>query len=252
MAGRSGADSVDRRTVLAGVAGLVGLAGCTGGGGDTDGSGDAVTGTATPTGTTSAGSDTDGGVKNCPQLPGSFTEFDAGETPLPVDFEYPGAMDEPTYVTDRNWADGNGVVAKLPKGSDETGDGDLHLTLGVRYFARYADGREDWYEDRSGLEEFATTGFDDETVRFLTGETGGPYGGEHNGHLAVALIPFDLSEPDKRGYFKLVTGIEALLYRADASDVSEACGERQKRTLVRVAESVSLNAATTFEQYVDP
>jgi hypothetical protein len=89
-------------------------------------------------------------------------------------------------------------------------------------------------------------------VTFLTGETAGPYGGEHNGHNAVGLIPFDLSEPAKRGYFRAILGIETLLYRADASDVTEDCGKNQTTALKRVVESLSRNPATTFAEYVDP
>jgi hypothetical protein len=279
MNGDSDPEGVDvsRRALLAATAGVVGLAGCSGGG---DGSNAGPTGTTTdglgggptdpPRTTTQAGNGSVGGsttpteedgattssggsIESCPMLPGSFTGYDPGAKPLPLTFEHPSAMaGSLRYVADGNWEDGNSVVGTIYRGDDREGDGDISLTVGVDYFARYEGGKENWYEQRSKLETFATTSFGDESVTFLTGETGGPYGGQYNGHTTVGLIPFDLSEPDKRGYFRAVLGIEALLYRADVDDVTEQCGENQKATLKQVVNSLSLNGATTFEQYVDP
>lgn len=269
--------SFDRRTVLLATAGLAGLAGC-GGSSDTDPTeeNETTAGGApgdtpaddTPAGDTSASDTTtedtsmddtsedttteSAGPTECPMLPGSYTQFDPGSAPLPITFEHPSAMaDTIGFLNPDNFEEGNVVEGRIPRGSEQEGDGDVRMAAGVDYFARYEDGRQNWYDDRSDLDTFATTTVNGESVEFLEGQTAGPYGGENNGYNAVGLVPFQSSDPDRTTYHRTVVSIEVLLYRTDASDVTETCGQNQRAALERTVQSIQGNGSSTFEQYIE-
>lgn len=252
--------AVDRRTVLAATAGIAGLAGCLGEGGgeaptgDGDGtpggnddSGDAAGSDGGATATTAAG---DAPPTECPMLPGSYATHDTGEKPLPVDFEYPAAMEGSwTFQNPDDWAGSNTIRGRVERGEDHDGDGDVRMTLAVRYRANSAAARDSWY-DEATADPLTTIDFDGESVEFLVAHPEGPYAGEHNGWQARGMLPYRPAGRDSMSYFQAAVTVETLLFRVDAEDVTEACGRNQRDAVARTVESLSLNDATTFDQYV--
>lgn len=243
---------VDRRTVLAATAGIGGLAGCLGGDdpgtvGDEDGGGD---GSSDDGGTdTTARGDAPPG--ECPMLPGSYLTHDTGAKPLPVDFEYPAAMEGSwTYQNPDSWAGSNTILGRVERGEDHDGDGDVRMALAVRYRSNSPGERDAWYEE-ADAESLTTVDFNGESVEFLVADPGGPHAGEHNGWQARGMLPYQPENLATTAYFQAVLTVETLLFRVDAGDVTEACGKNQRDTLARTTESLSLNDQTTFDQYVE-
>lgn len=86
---------IERRRVLEvlGVGSLAGVAGCSGGGGGGDGS-------PSPSGGGGSGGDTTAADEaTCSAMGGEFRGYDAGETPIVADFEYPAVLGEPEVQT---------------------------------------------------------------------------------------------------------------------------------------------------------
>lgn len=264
---------VDRRTVLAATAGAIGMAGCSGGddepaddedgsdddeatttdvgmGGDIGGNGGSNDVAGAGDGGASGGS---GDVTECSMLPGSFTTFDPGAHPLPVTFEYPEAMSETMdFVAPDDPASTNGVSGFIRRGDpDNQFDGDIEMALGVGYLSNgRRDGREEWYEERSSLETLTTTTVNGESVDFLVGQVAGQE--DLNSAVnVISLIPIRLEERDRTEYFRFITSIQVLLNSVDATDVSDACGRNLRDTIQQAVESVSINDATTFDQYAE-
>lgn len=253
--------TADRRSVLTATAGMVALTGCLGGGdgnetsesatGPGDSGGDQPSNTETDTAVEPEGTTADSSSPaDCPMLTESYATYDTGETPLPVDFEYPAAMEGSwTYQNRNNWAASNTIVGRIERGSADDGDGDIRMPLAVKYRARSPSERDTWYDETSAS-TLTTTEFNGESVEFLLADPGGPYAGEHNGWEARAMLPYQPPNRSSAVYFQAVLSIETLLFRANASDVTEACGTNQQAALTRTAESLSLNDSTTFGEYV--
>lgn len=246
--------TVDRRTVLAATAGAAGLAGCLGAGGGDSGSGD--DGTPGDDGGDAGGSGMDttaassSSPTECPMLPGSYATHDTKATPLPVDFEYPAAMEGSwSYQNPDNWEGSNTIVGRVERGEDHDGDGDVRMTLAVRYRANSRGERDSWYEEASA-ESLTTIDFDGESVEFLVAHPEGPYAGEHNGWQARGMLPYQPEGLATTAYFEAGVTVETLLFRLDAGDVTETCGKNQRDTLARTVESLTLNDQTTFDEYV--
>jgi len=258
---------VDRRVLLTSIAGVMGLAGCSSeGGDDTE---ETTTGGALPeddaekttadegvpgdertTGTTGTGDRTSEpestDIRTCSMLSGSFTRFDPGSKPLPFTFEYPSAMSNTmgfAYPNDLETTPG--VTARIERGSDAKGDGDIRLSADISYEQRTENGRDDWYENAEG-EVFATAQINGEAVDFIYNPNA-LRGDDNNSYGIDGMFPYSGSTGTT--YHLTTLSIAVRLVRSDADNVTETCSEDLRETLSRLAESMEFNDATTFEQY---
>lgn len=255
---------INRRTVLATTAGMMGLAGCTSGDSEDETEETTTAGipaddgttqqTTQPAGSTEIGDGTDGtgDCQNpgaCPMLPGSFTRFEPGESPLLVSFEYPGVMsDNLDYFTDREKV--TGVKARLNRCTESNYDGDIGLGIDVQYPAREGtkDQAEKYYEQRKsiGAEVFTTVDLFGETVEFLWNPDSW---NENPGSMNTsALIPYPRDSGASYHLTQIGGGIT--LFDSDVDTVTDTCAGNIRTTVKMVIESLQTNPETTFGQYV--
>jgi hypothetical protein len=255
---------VDRRFFLAATVGMMGLSGCNSEDGDEEENNDGEREDTTTDGgllggerTTAGTADTAGSndstpepesanVRQCSILSGSFTRFDPGAKPLPFTFEYPSAMsDTMGFAYPDELETTPGVRARLERGSDANGDGDIRLSADIAYEQRSEDGRDDWYESAEG-EVFATTQINGQAVDFIYNPDG-PRGDDNNVYSINGMFPYAGSTGTT--YHLTTLNVAVRLVRADADSVTDACSQTLRDTLRRMADSMRLNDATTFEEY---
>jgi hypothetical protein len=258
---------VDRRVLLTGIAGMMGLAGCSSQSDndteETTTSGDPPEDDAEETisdegqpgdertmdttesdDRTSEPGSTD--VRTCSMLSGSFTRFEPGSEPLPFSFEYPSEMSDTVGFAYPNQLERTpGVTARIERGSDANGDGDIRLSVDISYEQRTENGRDTWYENAEG-EVFATAQINGEAVDFIYNPNS-LRGDDNNAFGIDGMFPYSGSTGTT--YHLTSLSVAVRLIRSDADSVTETCSETLRETLRRLAESMEFNDATTFEQY---
>jgi hypothetical protein len=178
-------------------------------------------------------------------LPGSFTRFDPGASPLPVLFKYPSVMSSNIELNETGGS--AGILGRINRCGEDQLDGNITLGMDVRYGARTRNERDNWYagNKEQGLEIFATTEISGETVEFLTN----PDPAALSSSSAMALIPYDGETGTT--YHLTEVGTSMILVTSDIESPTETCTENLRATLKRTVESLEANEATTFEQYFD-
>lgn len=200
---------------------------------------------------TEDGNDGTGGCQNpgaCPMLPGSFTRFDPGTTPLPVSFEYPSVMsDNIDFASD--FEQSNGVLGRLNRCTEDEFDGDIELGIDMDYNPRSQPNRDNWYQTNKsqGLEVFATTDLSGETVEFLW-DPDGLNSNSNGSYTTSALIPYDGETGTT--YHLTEVGVGLILLTSDVDTVTDTCDDNVRTTVEMVVESLQTNPETTFGQYV--